>query len=110
MTDRTTTAGAVERLARRTVKASATATVEFDGRPVTRIKKEWPDLDVMELATCRTWVSRTFRKMLNEAPHDHIVSVSYMAQMKRSPPSIYSGGKSGVNGQIMRTEGDFYNG
>lgn len=64
-------------------------------------------VDVMKLSIARSWLTRAFNKALREAERDIIIDARYFGQLKVPPYTSYSGGMSGLNGQITRREGTY---
>jgi hypothetical protein len=72
----------------------------------TEVQRQEKTVDVMRISIVRAMLSRRFNQMLRSAPRDHIVTGSYRGQLSHDPFTMYSGGLSGVNGRIMRRDGE----
>lgn len=65
------------------------------------------DLDIMKTAKVRQWCTRNFNLALKAAARDEIICVSYYGQLAVEPYNSHSGGLTGLNGKIMRREGEY---
>lgn len=91
----------------RTVDIFAKVTVTENGDESLCATKIFPSLDVMKTNVVRQWTTKTFNKILKTASKDQIVRAAYTGQLKNPPYTFYSGGLTGVNGRIVRCDGEY---
>jgi hypothetical protein len=71
------------------------------------VKTKTFDVSVMDISKVRRWVTRNFNNELLKMDRDLIIAGSYHGQLKDEPYTMHHGTLTGVNGRIVRRDGEF---